>query len=365
TSPGRNYISATAYDYAYQGQEKDTETGYLNFDLRQYDPRIGRWFNPDPMYQHHSPYLAMGNNPISSIDPTGGTDYYVDGYLVSGLEADATMNGGNVDVSTGGLAIGTTIGYSYGDKNYYGSHGAENADAARKEAYKQFFKTMNWNLKGGTYSTSGYFYSDHEGFDDKIGGQAWAGMDFDDVAGWYNLATGATMSNVRKAWQWDDERPSSAWGYCYTQEECETGALIVGGAAVGVLAAPIVASYAALGAAWAGEQALTGAAYLTFKAQVLTGTVSGAGAGGILLGRNMPEVMKIASQSGLGYLKMPGFIANSNNFRAMATYNGLWLNYHLQSGTQVNMLLNAAKNSYAPSGFMKLEFIILRGFYGK
>jgi hypothetical protein len=79
----------------------------------------------------------------------------------------------------------------------------------------------------------------------------------------------------------------------------------------------------------------------------------------------MPEVMKIASQSGLGYLKMPGFIANSNNFRAMATYNGLWLNYHLQSGTQVNMLLNAAKNSYAPSGFMKLEFIILRGFYGK
>jgi RHS repeat-associated protein len=74
TLPGRNYISATAYDYAYQGQEKDTETGYLNFDLRQYDPRIGRWFNPDPMGQYHSPYLAMGNNPVNRIDPTGGKD---------------------------------------------------------------------------------------------------------------------------------------------------------------------------------------------------------------------------------------------------------------------------------------------------
>lgn len=38
--PGRNYISATAYKFAYQGQEKDTETGFLNFELRQYDARI-------------------------------------------------------------------------------------------------------------------------------------------------------------------------------------------------------------------------------------------------------------------------------------------------------------------------------------
>lgn len=74
TLPGRNYVSATPYRFAYQGQEKDAETGFLNFDLRQYDPRIGRWFNPDPMGQHFSPYLAMGNNPISFTDPTGGYD---------------------------------------------------------------------------------------------------------------------------------------------------------------------------------------------------------------------------------------------------------------------------------------------------
>ena len=70
--PGRNYVSSLGYRYDYQGQEKDAETGLLNFELRQFDPRLGRWFAPDPMGQYHSPYLAMGNNPVSMVDPTGG-----------------------------------------------------------------------------------------------------------------------------------------------------------------------------------------------------------------------------------------------------------------------------------------------------
>ncbi|MCD6065594.1 MAG: repeat-associated core domain protein [Bacteroidetes bacterium] len=74
TLPGRSYQSSLNFPYAYQGQQKDEETGLLNFELRQYDARIGRWYNPDPNKQHHSPYLAMGNNPVSSIDPDGGWD---------------------------------------------------------------------------------------------------------------------------------------------------------------------------------------------------------------------------------------------------------------------------------------------------
>jgi RHS repeat-associated protein len=74
--PGRNYVSSLGIPYAYQGQEKDAETNLLNFELRQYDARLGRWYNPDPMGQHHSPYLAMGNNPISMIDPDGGWDIF-------------------------------------------------------------------------------------------------------------------------------------------------------------------------------------------------------------------------------------------------------------------------------------------------
>ena len=62
------------YGHGYQGQYTrfDEETGYDNFELRQYDSRIGRWLSPDPMGQFNSPYVGMGNDPGNNIDPTGG-----------------------------------------------------------------------------------------------------------------------------------------------------------------------------------------------------------------------------------------------------------------------------------------------------
>jgi hypothetical protein len=67
-------------------QEKDPETGWEAFELRiacpavsrnlgetsGYDGRVGRWMTTDPYSQYHSPYLAMGNNPVKMIDPDGG-----------------------------------------------------------------------------------------------------------------------------------------------------------------------------------------------------------------------------------------------------------------------------------------------------
>jgi RHS repeat-associated protein len=54
-----------------QFAEKDEETGLDHFEARDYDSRLGRWLNPDPAGQHWSPYLAMGNNPVSGVDPDG------------------------------------------------------------------------------------------------------------------------------------------------------------------------------------------------------------------------------------------------------------------------------------------------------
>lgn len=62
------------YRYAFQGQEKDGETGMEAFELRLWDARLGRWLTVDPQQQYPSPYLGMGNNPISRIDPDGGAD---------------------------------------------------------------------------------------------------------------------------------------------------------------------------------------------------------------------------------------------------------------------------------------------------
>lgn len=66
------------YRHGYQGNfsEKDEETGWNHFELREYDAVIGRWMIPDPMRQHSSPYLSMGNNGVNKIDVTGGLDEY-------------------------------------------------------------------------------------------------------------------------------------------------------------------------------------------------------------------------------------------------------------------------------------------------
>ena len=73
-------ITREDYRYGYQGKfaEKDEETGWNHFELREYDAVIGRWNSTDPMGQHWSPYKGMGNNPVSSTDPDGGKDdvYY-------------------------------------------------------------------------------------------------------------------------------------------------------------------------------------------------------------------------------------------------------------------------------------------------
>jgi RHS repeat-associated protein len=60
--------------YGYQGDYalEDAETGYNEFDLRTYDPQIGRWTGIDPYDEFASGYIGMGNNPVNFSDPSGG-----------------------------------------------------------------------------------------------------------------------------------------------------------------------------------------------------------------------------------------------------------------------------------------------------
>ncbi|MEP3389723.1 MAG: RHS repeat-associated core domain-containing protein, partial [Reichenbachiella sp.] len=80
------------YRFGYQGQfaEQDEETGFDHFELRAYDSRINRWMIPDPAGQYPSPYMSMGNNWISRIDPDGGLDIIgmKNGVEVSRIETD-------------------------------------------------------------------------------------------------------------------------------------------------------------------------------------------------------------------------------------------------------------------------------------
>jgi RHS repeat-associated protein len=72
--PNRQIVNGEPYRYAYQGQEKDPETGKEAFQLRLWDARIGRWLTTDPYGQHASPYMGMSNNPALHYDPDGGCD---------------------------------------------------------------------------------------------------------------------------------------------------------------------------------------------------------------------------------------------------------------------------------------------------
>ena len=106
--------------YGYQGlyAELDENTGWHGFELRQYDAFLGRWTSMDPYGQYASPYLGMGNSPVSALDPDGGyalpfligaavgagIGYAIDrdwksvvgGALIGGIGAQAFLGGASI-----------------------------------------------------------------------------------------------------------------------------------------------------------------------------------------------------------------------------------------------------------------------------
>jgi RHS repeat-associated protein len=61
-------------EFGYQGAfaKEDQITEWIEFDLRMYDPQIGRWAAVDPNDQFASPFVGLGNNPVNHIDKDGG-----------------------------------------------------------------------------------------------------------------------------------------------------------------------------------------------------------------------------------------------------------------------------------------------------
>ncbi len=70
------YLVSRGYRYGFNGMEKDDEVAgngnNYTAEFWQYDSRLGRRWNIDPVVKHHeSPYAAFANNPIYFIDPNG------------------------------------------------------------------------------------------------------------------------------------------------------------------------------------------------------------------------------------------------------------------------------------------------------
>jgi RHS repeat-associated protein len=113
-------ITDEPYRYGYQGQyaEKDSVTGWNQFQLRFYDARIARWLSSDPYGQYYSPYVAMGNMPHMSIDPDGGWNWMTAGIGFGvGALAGYAATGDWEGALAGGLAGGLIGGASFNKGN--------------------------------------------------------------------------------------------------------------------------------------------------------------------------------------------------------------------------------------------------------
>lgn len=89
--------SKDAISYGYQGEYSeeltDFELNYNEFELRTYDPQIGRWTAPDPYDEFASPFAGMGNDPANNVDPTGG---FIGGPGIRAILAQVACPGGSL-----------------------------------------------------------------------------------------------------------------------------------------------------------------------------------------------------------------------------------------------------------------------------
>ena len=81
--PNRTYTAGSSYRFGFNGQEKDDELlgpGNVNTtEFWEYDCRLGRRWNMDPIYlAFQSEYSCFNNNPLAFSDPFGlsGSDWF-------------------------------------------------------------------------------------------------------------------------------------------------------------------------------------------------------------------------------------------------------------------------------------------------
>jgi RHS repeat-associated protein len=120
------------YRYGFQGQEKDDEIkgegNSINYTFRMHDPRVGRFFAPDPLekkYPNYTPYSFSGNKVINSVEIEGLEDsFYMLGKKIYNGEAyfelvNVLEVGGEVELITG-----TKMKTAFADRvHVYGSDG--------------------------------------------------------------------------------------------------------------------------------------------------------------------------------------------------------------------------------------------------
>ena len=134
TYPPQHLRSAIGgYRYFFNGQEADNEVlgegVCLSAEFWQYDSRLGRRWNVDPVFkEYESPYACFAGNPVLLVDLKGkdGRVTYTE-----------TENGGNIVVETTFFVFG---------------EGAETAVNNAKEQFSKLNTSSTVSINGKTYN---------------------------------------------------------------------------------------------------------------------------------------------------------------------------------------------------------------------
>ncbi len=101
--PDRQYSAATGYRYGFNGKENDNEVkeegNSIDYGLRIYDSRLGRFLSTDPLgkkFPFLTPYQFASNSPIAFIDLDGAEANYASFKMIAeSIEAEAALYKGN------------------------------------------------------------------------------------------------------------------------------------------------------------------------------------------------------------------------------------------------------------------------------
>jgi RHS repeat-associated protein len=142
----------SVHDHCYQDKEfqwAEFTTGHglalHDFHARMYDGATGRWLVPDPAAQFANPYLAMGNNPVVSMDPDGR-------FIFTAATLIAAPFTGGASLSLLPMAIGADVGMWQGGSMANGS-----MDPTDWEFDSNTFKYMAAGAVVGTISATASF----------------------------------------------------------------------------------------------------------------------------------------------------------------------------------------------------------------
>ncbi len=94
----------------YGGGISDSDTGLVNFGMRDYDPAAGRWTARDPIFfdgHQGNLYVYVGNNPVNLRDPSGL-------FCIGGSAYAGFGGGGQFCISGEGISVCAEVGFGVG-----------------------------------------------------------------------------------------------------------------------------------------------------------------------------------------------------------------------------------------------------------